>query len=162
MRSFYATGPLNVWFNQTNPPTGSTSAGDILMLSAASAGVFVLTNSSVPPLVPGANYYLGFQNPGAGNVTFGFQVMFGLGAPTSAPAISSIMLTTNGLFQLQWTAPTNYQFQVEWTTNLLLPIVWNFIPPSPPWITSTNVTFTFVDTNPAVQMKFYRLIQQYP
>ena len=57
----YATGPLNVWFNQTNPPTGSTSAGDILMLSAASAGVFVLTNSSVPPLVPGANYYLGFQ-----------------------------------------------------------------------------------------------------
>ena len=64
-----ATGPLNVWFNQTNPPTGDTNAGDFLMLSTATAGAFVLTSNSVPPLVPGTNYYLGFQNPGASNVT---------------------------------------------------------------------------------------------
>jgi hypothetical protein len=157
-----ATGPLNVWFNQNHPPTGNTGAGDRLMLSASTAGAFVLTSNSVPPLVPGANYYLGFQNPGAGDVTFVFQAEFGL-APPVAPNISSITLTTNGLFQLQWTAPTNYQFQVEWTTNLeSSPLVWNYIPPGPPYITSTNVIFTFVDTNPPVQMKFYRLIQRYP
>jgi hypothetical protein len=154
------TGPLNVWFNQTNPPAGDNPP-DFLMLSAAGGGDFVLNGASVPPLAPGANYYLGFQNPGAGNVTFVFQAAFGY-TPAAAPSISSITLTTNGLFQLQWTAPTNYQFQVEWTTSLMPPIAWNYIPPNPPYITSTNVTFTFVDTNAAVQMKFYRLIQQFP
>ena len=149
-----ATGPLNVWFNQTNPPTGNTNAGDRLMLSATTAGAFVLTSNSVPPLVPGTNYYLGFQNPGASNVTFVFDVTFGF----SLPSISSITLTTNGLFQLQWTAPTNYQFQVEWTTNLLPLVTWMT---NADFIISTNGTFTFVDTNPAVQAKFYRLLE-YP
>jgi hypothetical protein len=152
-----ATDPLNVWFNQTNPPAGDNPP-DFPMLSAASTGVFVLNGSSVPPLVPGTNYYLGFQNPSASDATFVFRVAFGF----NPPSISSITLTTNGLFQLQWTAPTNYQFQVEWTTNLMPPIAWNYIPPGPPYITSTNVIFTFVDTNAAAQMKFYRLIQQYP
>jgi hypothetical protein len=143
-----------VWFNQTNPPAGNTNAGDFLMLSAATTGVFVLTSNSVPPLVPGANYYLGFQNPGASNVTFVFDVTFGL----SLPSISSITLTTNGLFQLQWFAPTNYQFQVEWATNLLSPIIWTI---NAAFITSTNGTFTFVDTNAPTIMKFYRLLE-YP
>jgi len=156
-----ATGPLNVWFNQNHPPAGNTGAGDRLMLSASTAGAFVLTSNSVPPLVPGAYYYLGFQNPGASDVTLVFDVTFGY-PPPAAPSISSITLTTNGFFQLRWTAPTNYQFQVEWTTDLMPPIVWSYIPPGPPYITSTNVIFTFVDTNPPVQMKFYRLIRQYP
>ena len=153
----YATGPLNVWFNQTNPPTGNISAGDLLMLSAASTGVFVLTNSSVPPLVPGTNYYLGFQSTGASNVTFGFQVIFSP-ALTNAVSNFSITLTTNGFFQLQWNAPTNYQFQAEWTASLLAPAVWTT---NAVFITSTNGTFTFVDTNAPTVMKFYRLIE-YP
>jgi subtilisin-like proprotein convertase family protein len=152
-----ATSPLNVWFNQTNPPTGNTSAGDFLILSATSAGAFVLTSNSVPPLVPGTNYYLGFQNPGASNVTFVFQVIFGY-PPVS---ISSVSVLTNGNFQLQWSAPTNYQFQVAWTTNLAPPVVWNYIPPSPPYITSITTNFTFVDTNAPTAMKFYRLVE-YP
>jgi hypothetical protein len=152
----YATGPLNVWFNQTNPPTGNISAGDLLMLSAANAGVFVLTNSSVPPLVPGANYYLGFQNPGASNVTFGFQVIF---SPALTNVVSNFSITaTNGHFQLQWSAPTNYQFQAEWTISLLAPAVWTT---NAVFITSTNGTFTFVDTNAPTIMKFYRLLE-YP
>jgi subtilisin-like proprotein convertase family protein len=152
-----ATGPLNVWFNQTNPPTGNTNAGDFLMLSATSAGAFMLTSNSVPPLVPGTNYYLGFQNLGATNLTFVFQVIFGY-PPVS---ISSVSVLTNGNFQLQWSAPTNYQFQVAWTTNLVPPVVWNYIPPSPPYITSVTTNFTFVDTNAPTAMKFYRLVE-YP
>ena len=342
-----ATGPINVWFNQTNPPTGSTNTGDFLMFSATNAGVFVLTGSSVPPLVPGTNYFLGFQNLGASNVTFVFQVVFGFApinpvsnftitapdisgkfgflltwfapsndlfqvqwTPSLAPAswstftniisyntnaftsptntqfnffddgsqtggfgpmrfyrlillqstnvltlpfqvnrtidaltplvvintatdsdtnatlsytltstvsglpapgidangsitwtptlaqagtintfttfvtdnglppisatnsftvtinplpvsISGITITTNGFFQLQWSAPTNYQFQVAWTTNLVSPVVWNYIPPTPPYITSVTTNFTFVDTNAPTAMKFYRLVE-YP
>jgi hypothetical protein len=75
-------------------------------------------------------------------------------------AISGLAITTNGLFQLQWSAPTNYQFQVAWTTNLASP-VWNYIPPGPPYITSLSTNFTFVDTNALTTGKFYRLVE-YP
>jgi subtilisin-like proprotein convertase family protein len=75
--------------------------------------------------------------------------------------ISSVTVTTNGFFQLQWSAPTNYQFQVAWTTNLVPPVVWNYIPPTPPYITSVTTNFTFVDTNAPTAMKFYRLVE-YP
>jgi hypothetical protein len=154
----YATGPLNVWFNQTNPPTGNTNAGDSLMLSAASAGVFVLTSNSVPPLVPGANYYLGFQNPGAGNVTFGFQVAFGL-APAYAPSNFSITATNGGIW-LKWNGLTNYLYQVQWTTNLAPPAAWNTIPNL--LLSSTNGIFTFFDNGSLTggfgPLKFYRLI----
>ena len=153
-----ATGLLNVWFNQTHPPTGNTNAGDFLMLSATSTGVFVLTSNSVPPLVPGANYYLGFQNPGAGNVTFVFQVAFGF-APTNAVSNFSITATNGGIW-LKWNGLTNYQYQVQWTTNLAPPAAWNTI--SNIVLTSTTGVFTFFDdgslTGGFGPMKFYRLI----
>ena len=241
-----ATGPLYVWYNPTRPPVGNTGAGDILMLSAATSGTFVLNSSSVPPLVPGTNYYLGFQNRGAVNVTFAFQVTFGLastavsglgitatnsgfllawyaatndlfqvrfttnllplvswqtfsniiaytgpvtptngrftffdngsqfplgpvrfyqlllvGTATNTPSatnavtISGAVVTTNGQFQLQWSAPANYQFRVEWTTNLAPPAVWFTNGGN---ITSATTNFVFVDTNALTTRKFYRLI----
>jgi subtilisin-like proprotein convertase family protein len=153
-----ASGPLNVWFNQTNPPTGDTNAGDFLMLSATNSGVFVLTSNSVPPLVPGTNYYLGFQNPGANNVLFIFQVAFGY-APTNAVSNFSITATNGGVW-LQWNGLTNYQYQVQWTTNLAPPAAWNTI--SNIVLTSTTGIFTFFDdgslTGGFGPVKFYRLI----
>jgi hypothetical protein len=153
-----ATGPLNVWFNQTNPPTGNISAGDVLMLSATNAGVFVLTNSSVPPLVPGTNYYLGFQNPGTSNVTFVFQVAFGF-APPNAVTNFSVTATNGGLW-LKWNGLTNYQYQIQWKTNLLPTVPWNTV--SNIVLTSTTGLFTFFDdgslTGGFGPMKFYRLI----
>ena len=153
-----ATGPLNVWFNPTNPPTGNVSAGDVLMLSASTAGTFVLTGGSVPPLVPGTNYYLGFQNPGAVSVTFAFQVVFGF-APTSA--VSGFTITaTNGGYWLRWTGLTNYQYQVQWTANLAPPSTWNTV--SNIVLTSTTGLFSFFDdgtlTGGLGPMKYYRLI----
>ena len=76
-------------------------------------------------------------------------------------AITSAIVTTNGNFQLQWIAPTNYQFQVAWTTNLISPVAWTYIPPSLPYITAVTTNFTFVDTNALTAMKFYRLVE-YP
>jgi hypothetical protein len=149
-----ATGPLNVWFNQNIPPTGNVGAGDQWLLNV-SFPVFVLASNSVPPLVPGTNYYLGFQNLGASDVTFVFDVTFGF-PPPSPLSISSITLTTNGFFQLQWTAPANYQFQVEWTASLTPPVAWTT---GPGFISSATGAFTFVDTNAATTMKFYRLLE---
>ena len=49
---------------------------------------------------------------------------------TNPPSISSITVTnisgTNAIL-LQWIAPTNYQFQVEWATNLAPAIAWHTI-----------------------------------
>jgi hypothetical protein len=153
-----ATGPVNVFFNQTHPPTDNTNAGDFLELSATNTGAFLLTGSSVPPLVPGANYYLGIQNPGASNVTFVFQVTFGF-APTNAVSNFSITATNGGIW-LKWNGLTNYQYQVQWTTNLAPPAAWNTI--SNIVLTSTTGIFTFFDdgslTGGFGPMKFYRLI----
>jgi hypothetical protein len=74
------------------------------------------------------------------------------------PAPGSVVFGTNGA-TLQWTGWTNEQFQVQWTTNLS-PAVWTLYPDniSPLTITSTNGTFSFVDTNTPSLMKFYQLI----
>ena len=72
-------------------------------------------------------------------------------ATTTVP-IGSIIFT-NGGFVLTWTAPTNDQFNVRWSTNLVPP--WT---PFPDLITSTNGIFSFTDTNAPLLLKFYELI----
>ncbi len=171
-----ATGPVDVWFNQTTQPTGNTGAGDVLMISTNTSGTFVLTGSSVPPLVPGTNYYLGVQSLGTSNVSFVFQVNFGYpAAPTNPPTIASITVTnvngTNAIL-LQWTEPTNYQFQVEWATNLAPVIAWhtisNVVVTWSGVVSPTNAAdgiFQFLDDGSLTggwgPLKFYRLIE-YP
>ena len=171
-----ASGPVDVWFNQNTQPTGNTGAGDVLMISTNTSGTFVLTGSSVPPLVPGANYYLGIQSLGTSNVLFSFQVNFAYGSPpTNPPSISSITVTnvggTNEIL-LQWTEPTNYQFQVEWATNLAPAIAWhtisNVVLKWPVALSPTNAAyglFQFLDDGSLTggwgPLKFYRLVE-YP
>jgi subtilisin-like proprotein convertase family protein len=73
---------------------------------------------------------------------------------TNLVSIGSIIFT-NGNFRLTWLAPTNDQFNVGWATNIIPPITWNLFPGT---ITSTNGTFTFMDTNGLMLMKCYELI----
>jgi len=102
-------------------------------------------------------------------------VNFAYAAVTSnAPTISSITLTnmgtTNGIL-LTWFAPTNYQFQVQWTTSLS-PASWTTIP----GVILTNLA-SFTPTNGVGEfqyfdngsmtggfglVKFYRLIAYAP
>jgi len=154
-----ATGPANVFFNQAYPPTDNTNAGDLLELPAATSGSFLLTTNSAPPLVPGANYYLAIQNPGTNSITFAFQVTFGFAVP--GPAVSGFGLSgTNSGMLLKWNGQTSYQYQVQWTTNLLSPVTWNTV--SNIVLTSTTGIFTFYDdgslTGGFGPAKFYRLI----
>ncbi len=87
-------------------------------------------------------------------------ILEGVTAPASpAPATNTIhfsgSLTTNGGFQLTWSAPTNDQFRVQWTTNLVPPFTWNLFPGTN---TSTSGLFSFTDTNAPFLLKFYELI----
>jgi hypothetical protein len=84
--------PLNIWFNQTAPPTG-TSPGDVLLFSGTAVAFDTLqTNNPPAPLVPGSTYYIGVENP-AGNgttVTFGYQVDFDVTPLTLDVPVSAI------------------------------------------------------------------------
>jgi hypothetical protein len=243
-----STGPINVYFNQTIPPTGNTGAGDVLELTNLTSGSFLLNSNSTPPLIPGTNYYIGLQNTGSGNVSSVFQVVFGYPLTQTNITVSSITATniggtngiwivwnvspngtyyvqyttnlestnwftatTNGIistqitstngtvtffddgsltggfgllkfyrlatspsgtssltfsissaevtaggFQLQWTAPTNDQFKVEWTPNLSPPAAWTT---NATIVTSTSGTFTFTDSTwTSAVVRFYRVI----
>ena len=71
----YASAPVNLLFNQTNPPTG-TNAGETTLLSVSTSGFATLNAGGWPPLVSGARYYLGVQNEGTSNVIASLQVTF--------------------------------------------------------------------------------------
>jgi hypothetical protein len=75
--------------------------------------------------------------------------------------ITSIVRLTNGVL-LQWTAPTNYQFKVQWTPAIPA-ATWNVFSNV---VTSTNGVFTFFDDGSQSggfsATRFYRLQQLVP
>jgi subtilisin-like proprotein convertase family protein len=92
---FYASAPVNLLFNQALPPTG-TNAGDLTLLTTSTSGFVTLNTNGLPPLVPGARYYLGVQNLGTASVTAAVQVDFDV-----TPLVSGVPFDTaqagNGL-----------------------------------------------------------------
>jgi hypothetical protein len=81
-------------------------------------------------------------------------------------SISSVTVTsmggTNDLV-LQWSAPTNYQYGIQWTTNVSLSFS-NWFTIASPVLTLTNGVYTFIDngqTGPPASAKFFRLFE-YP
>ena len=163
-----ATGPVNLLFNEAVPPTG-TNAGDSTLLAGVTNGFSVLSTTSAPTnIVPGGTYWLGVQNTNSSAVTYSLEVNFHL-LPAANLSISSITFTTNSLgtngFRLNWLAPTNDIFQVQWT-DTLSPANWqfftNFIYYTGP-VTPANGWFTFLDdgsqTPPGLPpMRFYRIL----
>jgi hypothetical protein len=73
---------------------------------------------------------------------------------TPFPSIANVTGTATNTV-LQWSAPTNDQFQVRWTTNLTPVITWTLFPNI---ITSPTGTFLFTDTNAPLLLKFYQLV----
>ena len=129
-------------------------------------GTYTLSSNSAPPLVPGSTYYLGVQNTNNVTVNYGIEVDFHLIAATVS--ISSVTFTNQGGmngFLLQWLAPTNDVFQVQWE-DALSPANWqfftNFIDYTGP-LTPTNGWFSFFDdgsqTPPGLPpARFYRIV----
>jgi subtilisin-like proprotein convertase family protein len=87
-----------------------------------------------------------------------FRISEGIVRSPAFPIISSIAYTTNATV-LQWSAPTNLLFQVQWSPALV-PANWNSIPGR---VTSSTGTFLFSDdgshTGGLGVQRFYRLLQ---
>jgi hypothetical protein len=163
----FASAPVNLLFDQTNPPTG-TNSGNFTLLTNVSSGIAILSLTSAPPLVPGSTYYLGVQNTNSVAVTFTVQVNFHLttnaSTGTNVYPISSIVNTTNG-FLLTWFAPTNDSFQVQYKNSLIgsWSAFTNIVTYNTNFLTNpTNTQFNFLDdgsqTGGLPPMRFYRLI----
>jgi len=87
---------------------------------------------------------------------------------TNAVFISNVTVTntagTNALSFI-WFAPTNYLFEVEWTTNLTTVVTWQTVPnilAYQTFVSPTNSLFDFLDngslTVPLGTTRFYRLL----
>ena len=92
-----------------------------------------------------------------------FRVGEGFSALSANASVSfsSIVRLANGV-QLEWIAPTNYQFKVQWTPAIPS-VTWNVFSNV---MTSTNGVFTFLDdgsqTGGFSATRFYRLQQLVP
>ena len=71
-----ASAPVSLLFNQLGPPSRTNGPGDFMLLAATTGGSATLRTNGVPPLTPGARYYLGVLNANAAAVTFGLEVDF--------------------------------------------------------------------------------------
>ena len=121
----FATGGVNLWFSTNAPPSITNAAGgdfELLTNSTGGTNVIAIANT-VPVLVPGGIYYLGVENTNSVPVTNSLEVTFLL--TSNVPPVFSIFSIvntniggTNG-WLITWFAPTNYQFHLQWTPNLL-------------------------------------------
>jgi subtilisin-like proprotein convertase family protein len=85
----WATAPVNLLFNPSEPPSETNAAGDFILLAGSTGGAAVLgPPPSQPPLAPGALCYFGVQNPGAGPVTFAFETDFNVPVLANGVAVA--------------------------------------------------------------------------
>ena len=85
--------------------------------------------------------------------------------PYSTPIPQTLTIINTAIIgnavRFQWVAPTNYQYQVLWTTNLGLPLAsWSIL--ANPVLGLSNGVYTFTDTNqtgPATSPKFFRVLE---
>jgi hypothetical protein len=131
------TPPLPLTFALVSGPTNMT---------VAAGGLISWTPT--PAQSPSANLVSVSVSNGALTTTNTFKIFV-----SPIPSITQVSVTATNVV-LQWSAPTNDIFEVDWTTSLT-PVV-NWSPFTPP-VTSTDGTFTFTDTNLPLLIKFYRL-----
>ncbi len=92
----FASGPLNVMFNQFTPPQDALLPSRMLIGPGATSGSATLSTLGVPPLLPGLRYYLGVSNPGPATVTYALQVDFDLTALTNGVPVTSTLAAGPG------------------------------------------------------------------
>jgi len=112
-----ASGPVNLLFNQTTLPTG-TNAGDVTLLANSTGGIRTLASGGTPPLVPGATYFLGVQNPGALPVTFALEIDFDVTPLTNAISVSSSLASNSVARYFSYDVTSNETAVLFQLTNL--------------------------------------------
>ncbi|HEY1787074.1 MAG TPA: S8 family serine peptidase, partial [Verrucomicrobiae bacterium] len=91
-----STEPLNVYFNQNNPPTGS-GAGDTFMFNGTTGSELLTTNSNPTNIVPGGTYYIGLQNTGNHAASAVFEVDFNITALTNGVPYNDTLATNTSI-----------------------------------------------------------------
>jgi hypothetical protein len=138
-------GVTNLTINPTNGVITWTTNG--LQVGLTNVITTIVTDNGVPPMSATNTLTVVVSTNAPGPFTH----LIGSGA---VPQFTRITLGGQGV-QFQWTAPQRDQFQIRWTTNLAS-ASWQWFPNV---ITSTNTSFSFVDTNtPLWLMKFYQLM----
>jgi subtilisin-like proprotein convertase family protein len=109
---------LNVWFNQTVPPTGLLP-GDVNLLGGPSTGgLATLQTNGTPPLIPGRTYYLGVQNPNAVTATFSLRVNFDVTPLTNGIPVASLEASNSVPRYFSYDVTTNETAITVLLTNL--------------------------------------------
>ena len=86
---FWATAPVNLLFNQSQPPSGTNGPGDFTLLAGSTGGNAILSLSNGrPPLVPGTVCYFGVQNTNAAPLSFAFETDFDVPVLANGVAVS--------------------------------------------------------------------------
>jgi subtilisin-like proprotein convertase family protein len=97
-----STEPLNVYFNQNNPPTGNTPPDSLLFSGTTGSATLYTNNPSLNPPLPdfnaGQTYYIGLQNTGPHAASAVFQVDFNITALTNDVTYNDT-LATNGSYR---------------------------------------------------------------
>jgi len=84
----WATAPVNLLFNQSQPPSGTNGPGDFTLLARSTGGSAVLgPPPGQPPLVPGALCYFGVQNTNTLPVTVSFAFETDFDVPVLANGV---------------------------------------------------------------------------
>ena len=91
----FASGPVDLLFNQNVAPTFPIGGGTVAFLTASTGGSYLLTTNSAPPLIPGARYYLAVHNPNSTNVSVGLKVEFDVTVLTNGVPVAGTMPFSN-------------------------------------------------------------------
>ncbi|HEY3760952.1 MAG TPA: S8 family serine peptidase [Verrucomicrobiae bacterium] len=127
-------------YNLVNPPAGASidTNGVITWTNATPSGLAALFTTVVSdnevPQAQTSNQFTVFVAP--------------------FPTITNVAVTSSNV-TLSWLAPSNDQFEVQYTTNLASPITWDLLSGI---ITTNSNVFSYTDTNALLTMKFYELI----
>jgi subtilisin-like proprotein convertase family protein len=146
----FASGPLNVWFNQNTPPTGNPANGDFELIAGSIPASVTLSPATIPPLVPGARYYLAVENPcGTTNsVTYAIQVGCGIDVITLTNMVPYTNSNPGVVYANDYYAfgiPTNAaraQFEIDGPTGDIALAVRKGLPPPTPYM------FDYFSDNP--------------
>src|SRR5262249_40859976 len=108
-----STLPLNMFFNQTTPSTGTVPPDAFLFGPATTGSATLFAPPVAPPppnFIPGQTYYIGLQNPGTTAASAVFEVDFNImGLTNDVPFNDS--LTNNAYRYYSFVVSTNSPFE---------------------------------------------------
>lgn len=163
-----ASQPVNIWFSTNYPPT-INQPSDVDLIPNATSNTnnpAVLGTNGSPVnltsayIVPGSTYYLVVQNLNNSSVTFNVKVNFDTAYTANSLHFASVKANA-GHPQLKWSLTRGAHYQIQWSDQLTVPMVWHTI--TNPATTTANGVSTFTDngtqTAPLGAKRFYRLVK---